>query len=203
MSHGLVQTRVDTARGRAAPRSPISEGPVTKDLLLRSVCDESVGMMKCRAVALEVQGGNAPEAAIRAHLCGPREPEQEAKAVSMELLILKFDITREALGTGDPFVMAKSGGDTSFFAIHGLMLQGEEGCGAGTLALRMPERLLGQMAERLMEDPNFANELLHSVFEGAAARGLTFSIKTRVDILFDRKSMQVPLERGAGPELQG
>jgi hypothetical protein len=195
MSQAIVQTRADAVKGRPAPKAPISEGLVTeKALLLRAICDESVGMMKCRLVALTVQGGNAPEAAIRKHLEGPREPDEEAKAVSLELLALKFDITREALGTGDPFVIIKSGGETSFFAIHGLMLEGEEQCGSGTLILRMPASLPERLVGQIMEDPRFVNEILRSVFEKAGEIGLSFSIRKRTDIIFDRRYLHSSIE---------
>jgi hypothetical protein len=182
MTQQLIRNPSQSAAGRKPDGTPMSEGPLSKkDLLLRSISEQCAARFKSSAMEFSLQGPKCPEEAA----CEMgKDPHAEVKAVSLEMLPLKFDITREAYGTEDAYVVIKTEGPGSFFALHGLVLSGGEKCGISTLALRIPSEIIPEIVEELKGNPGFINEIFHEVVPSAA--GISFSIKSRIDILLDR-----------------
>ena len=201
----VPKPREITAQAPGVAGPPLSEGPVSgKDLVLRSMTERCVARLKSRHLEAAYQGPKCSADAAMAHTIDRgRDPEAETKAISLELLPLKFDITREAYGTEDAYVVIKSGEPLSFFALHGLMLKGGENAGISTLALRLPAELLPGIIAELKEDPRFVNDILHSVLP--AAPELSFSIKTRIDVIYDRSYFVFRLDESPpiGGQTQG
>ncbi|MEW6722160.1 MAG: hypothetical protein AB1324_02775 [Candidatus Micrarchaeota archaeon] len=179
------------AREKALP-GPESEGPRgSRDLVLRAVAERCVARLRNTALSSAYSGPRCAPEALEHHSAG-HDPEAETRAISLELLPLKFDITREAYGTGDPYVVMKSGGELSFFALHGMLRSGESTLGIATLAMRLPEELLHDLLREMKDDPAAINSVLHTVFPGA--RGFAFSITRRIDVIFDRSYLVIAPE---------
>jgi hypothetical protein len=194
MTQELIQKPSDTAAAVKPNGSPLSEGPISKkDILLRSISERCVARFKSRPMSAGFQGALCgSEAAF--HHSVEKDPDAEAKSISLELMPLKFDISREAYGTEDTYVVMKSAGELSFFALHGIIRKDGEACGVSTLALRLPQELLPEILGQMKADPGFINEILHSVVPQSAA--LAFSIKTRIDVISDRNYFVFGLNSG-------
>ena len=199
MAQEVIQNPVGSPARAAVKAEPLSEGPVSrKDALLRSIAEQCVARLKCRALGAAYQGPKCTDEAVIRHVKdGESDPEAETKAIALSLLPLKFDISREAYGTEDTYVVIKSGDSMSFFALHGLMRQGMENAGLSTLALRLPAALIPDIVAELKADPGFVNEIFHAILPEASA--LSFSISSRIDVIYDRSYFITPLAAGPSP----
>ncbi|HSB47368.1 MAG TPA: hypothetical protein VLD37_05110 [Candidatus Bilamarchaeum sp.] len=193
----LHNPRETTAKGKANG-APLVEEPVSgREMLLRSLSEMSVARFKGRAFSAGFQGGRCSDE-LALHHAHERDPEAEAKAVSLELMPLKFDISREAYGTGDSYAILRSSGALSFLAFHGIMRDGDETCGLATLALRLPQEMLADALAELKADPRFMNDVLHRIVPESL--GLEFSIKTRIDVVYDRSYFVFHLQEDSPPK---
>jgi hypothetical protein len=164
------------------------EGPCKSDATIMRIAFESAGSMACGHRLMLHQGRLAPIEALAK--TDALDPMKSFLSIAEGMLKLKFDISRDVIGTGSPFVILKTEGQASTIGLHCVCDTGNEHTGTASMMVRTSAPNAALAFEAITADPLFVAGLPLAIFP-LAQEGISLSMRGSIAVLYDGRHCEI------------
>ena len=169
-------------------RKALLEGPMRCDSTILKIAYGSSGTMAYGDLLRQHEGKLAPNAGQGDKSIS--DPKGCVVGIAQGMLNVKFDITSDVMGTGSPFLILKTDGDSSAIGLHCICESSEGRMGVASMILRTGPANIEEAYGAITKDPTFGAALPLAIFP-LTQDGFALSMKGSIAVLYDGKHCEI------------
>lgn len=128
--------------------------------------------------------------AEQSRLTSRMEPKAEFRALADSMLRVRFDIEKEVVGTGSPFMLFRTNGGMSEVGLQCIFESLEGAAGTATMVIWTYAEIIREAHDALARDPVFAAALPLALF-GLGERGVSLSMNGTIAAICDGRHTEI------------